>query len=348
MSKIASTMRGIHLTGHGGLDMLRFRDDIPVPRPGPREVLIRVAAAGVNNTDINTRLAWYSKKDGAGEDATWSGEPLSFPRIQGIDVCGEIVAVGDGVAAERVGERVLVEPCLREAKGEELTQPWFLGSECDGGFAEYCVVAARHAWRIDCTLTNAELASFPCSYSTAENMLVRSRVTAADRVLVTGASGGVGSAAVQLAKARGAEVIAVTSPSKAADLEQLGVDRAISREEDLVQALGSNGIDVVLDLVAGDQWPSFLEVLRPGGRYAVAGAVAGPIVSLDVRTLYLKDLSLFGCTALEPETFPNLIRVIEERRIKPVVAEVFPLAQIARAQTVFAEKNYIGKLVLEI
>jgi len=348
MSEIASTMRGVHLTGHGGLDRLQFRDDIPVPHPGPGDVLIRVAAAGVNNTDINTRLAWYSKKDGAGEDATWSGEPLAFPRIQGIDVCGEIVAVGEGVAAERVGERVLVEPCLREANGVELTQPWFLGSECDGGFAEYCRVAARHAWRIDCALTDVELASFPCSYSTAENMLVRSRVTAGDRVLVTGASGGVGSAAVQLAKARGAEVIAVTSPTKATALEQLGADRAISREEDLVQTLGSNGVDVVLDLVAGDQWPNFLEVLRPGGRYAVAGAVAGPIVSLDVRTLYLKDLSLFGCTALEPETFPNLIRVIEEQRIAPIVAEVFPLEEIAKAQTVFAEKNYIGKLVLEI
>lgn len=303
-------MRGIHLVGHGETDMLRFRDDIPVPRPGSRDVLIRVAAAGINNTDINTRLAWYSKKGGAGEDATWTGEPLAFPRIQGIDVCGEIVAVGGGVSSDRLGERVLVEPCLREVDGVEREPPWFLGSECDGGFAEYCLVAARHAWRIDSPLTDIELASFPCSYSTAENMLTRARVTAEDRVLVTGASGGVGSAAVQLAKARGAEVIAVTSPAKAASLERLGADRAIFRDMDLVDTLGRNGIDVVLDLVAGEQWPTFLEVLRPGGRYAASGAVAGPIVSLDVRTLYLKDLSLFGCTVLEPETFPNLIRLI--------------------------------------
>ncbi len=348
VTDMPEVMRGVHLVGHGGPEMLQFRDDVPVPRPGPGDVLIRVAAAGVNNTDINTRLAWYSKKDGAGEDASWSGTPLAFPRIQGIDVCGEIVAVGPGVAAERIGERVLVEPCLREANGAELDQPWFLGSECDGGFAEYCRVAARHAWRVDCALTDVELASFPCSYSTAENMLVRARVTASDRVLVTGASGGVGSAAVQLTKARGAEVIAATSSAKAAALRELGADRTVSRQEELVQTLGSNSVDVVLDLVAGDQWPSFLEVLHPGGRNAVAGAVAGPIVPLDVRTLYLKDLSLFGCTALEPETFPNLVRAIEEQRIKPLVAEVFPLEKITEAQSAFAEKNYTGKLVLEI
>jgi NADPH:quinone reductase-like Zn-dependent oxidoreductase len=348
MSKTPTTMRGVWLTGHGGLDMLELRDDLPVPRPGSRDVLIRVAAAGVNNTDINTRTAWYSKQAGATEDASWSGPPLSLPRIQGADVCGEIVATGQDIETGRIGERVLVEPCLREVDGKILDQAWYLGSECDGGFAEYMVVAARHAWHIDSSLSAIELASFPCSYSTAENMLIRSRVAESDRVLVTGASGGVGSAVVQLAKLRGARVIAVTSAAKAEEIRRLGADQTLERGEDFVQTLGSNSIDVVIDLVAGEQWPGFLEVLRPGGRYAVAGAIGGALVNLDVRTLYLKDLSLLGCTVLEPEAFPNLIRAIEDGGIDPIVAATYPLESIAEAQTAFQTKQHVGKLVLTV
>lgn len=341
-------MRGVWLTGHGGLDKLEVRDDIPVPRPGRGEVLIRVAAAGVNNTDINTRLAWYSKHEGASEDASWAGEPIPFPRIQGIDVCGRIVEAGEGVGAERVGERVLVEPCLREAGGRALERPWYLGSECDGGFAEYVTVAARHAYRIDSELDDVALASFPCSYSTAENLLRRAHVSPGQRVLVTGASGGVGSAAVQLAKMRGAHVIAATSPDKAGHLLRLGAERTIGRDDDLVDTLGRESIDVVVDLVAGPRFPELLEALRPGGRYAVSGAIGGPLVELDVRTLYLKDLTLHGCTALDPEVFPALVGYIEQGRIVPVVAGTYPLERIAEAQTAFLSKRHVGKLVLTV
>lgn len=348
MSERPTTMRGVWLTGHGDLDKLELRSDIPVPRPGRREVLIRVAASGVNNTDINTRTAWYSKKDGAGEDASWAGAPIRFPRIQGADVCGRIVAVGEEVSADRVGERVLIEPCIREANGEELERPWYFGSECDGGFAEYTVVASRHAYRVESALRDTELASFPCSYSTAENLLTRSKVQSGDRVLVTGASGGVGSAAVQLAKARAAEVVAVTSRAKSQDVLRLGAERTLAREDSVVDTLGRDSIDVVIDLVAGQKWPTLLDVLRPGGRYAVAGAIGGPVVELDVRTLYLKDLSLFGCTVLEPEVFTNLIEHIERERIAPVVAETFPLEQISDAQTAFLSKKHVGKIVLTL
>lgn len=348
MSELPKTMRGVWLTGHGDIDKLEVRGDIPVPRPGPRDVLIRVAAAGVNNTDINTRTAWYSKGDGASEDASWSGAPINFPRIQGIDVCGRIVAVGEEVSADRIGERVLIEPCLREANGQELEQPWFFGSECDGGFAEYTVVASRHAYKIESALSDAELASFPCSYSTAENLLTRAKIAAGDRVLITGASGGVGSAAIQLARVRGAKVIAVTSPAKSEALLRLGAEKALARDDNVVEKLGRNSVDAVVDLVAGPHWPQFLDVLRPGGRYAVAGAIGGPIVELDVRTLYLKDLSLFGCTALEPEVFSNLIDYIERGRISPLVAETFPLERIADAQTTFLSKRHIGKIVLTL
>lgn len=112
MTDLPATMRGVWLIGHGDLDKLDIRQDIPVPVPGPRDVLIRVAAAGVNNTDINTRAAWYSKLDGSSEDAGWTGSPLQFPRIQGADVCGHIVAVGPNVNTDRIGERILIEPCL--------------------------------------------------------------------------------------------------------------------------------------------------------------------------------------------------------------------------------------------
>jgi len=345
---LPETMCGVVLTGHGGPEALDWREDLPVPHPGPGDAVIRVSAAGVNNTDINTRIAWYSKAGAAADDASWTGAPLQFPRLQGADVCGRIVAVGTGVDPARIGERVLVEPCLREAGGEPLDPPWYFGSECDGGFAQYTRVAARHAVAIDSDLTDVELASFPCSYSTAENMLTRAGVGEGDRVLVTGASGGVGSAAVQLARARGARIIAVTSASKAAALTGLGADRTLDRDDDFAAVLGRNSVDVAIDLVAGPAWPSLLEILRPGGRYAVAGAIAGPLVTLDVRTLYLKDLSFFGCTVLDPGVFEALVRRIERGDVRPLVAETYPLRDIAKAQAAFAEKGYIGKIVLEV
>lgn len=341
-------MYGVVLTGHGGPEMLQWRDDLATPSPMKGDVIIEVSAAGVNNTDLNTRIGWYSKGDAASEDASWSGTALSFPFIQGADVCGTIVAVGEGVNPERIGERVLIEPCLREANGEALELPWYYGSECDGGFAQYTRVAARHAISINSDLTDVELASFPCSYSTAENMLTRARVKESDVVLVTGASGGVGSATVQLARARGARVIAVTSASKAPLLSVLGAEKTLNRDDDYLAELGANSVDVVIDLVAGPKWPALLDILRPFGRYAVAGAIAGPIVDLDVRTLYLKDLSFFGCTILEPEVFGNLVKRIESKQIKPLVAETFALADIGQAQASFSEKGHVGKIVLTV
>ena len=345
---ISDTMSGVVLMGHGGPEMLQWRDDLPTPRPGPGDVLIRITAAAVNNTDVNTRLAWYSKGDAASDDASWSGKPLVFPRIQGADACGEIVDVGRDVDRSRIGERVLVEPCIRVADGERLYPAWYFGSECDGGFAQYARVAACHAHPVNSTLTDHELASFPCSYSTAENMLTRSRVGVGDRVLVTGASGGVGSAAVQLARARGAEVMAVTSPSKSAAIEQLGALSTFARDDDLIAMLGAKSVDVVIDLVAGPTWPMLIDVLSPGGRYAVSGAIAGPMVELDVRTLYLNDISFFGCTVLDDGVFSNLIRRIEEGVISPLVAETYPLRDIALAQESFGQKSHIGKIVLDI
>ncbi|EPM7911656.1 alcohol dehydrogenase family protein [Vibrio alginolyticus] len=348
MTTIPKVMKGVQLIGHGGPDMLRYRDDLPVPVPSPDDVLIQVAAAGVNNTDINTRTAWYSKNDANSMDASWSGDALSLPRIQGADVCGTIVAVGENICPSRIGQRVLIEPCITRFHSQALSSPWYFGSECDGGFAQFTVVDSKHAYAVNSSLSDIDLASFPCSYSTAENMLVRSNVTASDTVLISGASGGVGSAAIQLAKARGAYVIAIASPEKKEQITALGANQVIPRDANLTATLGENSVDVVIDLVAGEQWPQFLQVLKPGSRYAVSGAIGGPIVELDVRTLYLKDLALFGCTVLASEVFGNLVRYIEQNAIRPLVAESFPLNQIGQAQEVFSRKQHIGKLVLEI
>lgn len=347
MHSIKKQMKGIQLLAHGGTEMLCYREDLSVPQPHADEVLIAVSAAAVNNTDINTRIGWYSKGDSS-DDASWSGDALQFPRIQGADVCGRIVAVGDNVSPERIGQRVLIEPCLIEINGQSTSKPGYFGSECDGGFAEYTVVASRHAYTVNSTMSDIQLASFPCSYSTAENMLTRASVCAQDKVLITGASGGVGSAAIQLAKARGARVIALTSANKMQQLLALGADEVISRADDLIDTLGECAVDVVIDLVAGPQWPHLLQVLSPHGRYAVSGAIAGPMVNLDVRTLYLKDLSFFGCTVLAPEVFQNLITRIEQQQIQPLVAQTFALQEIARAQQLFNDKQHIGKIVLQV
>lgn len=355
------TMHAVLLNGHGGMDQLEYRTDVPVPRPGPGEVLIRVAAAGVNNTDVNTRIGWYSKSMGQATeaggangfegvnptDASWSGEAMEFPRIQGADCCGYIAAVGHGVAPSRVGERVLVRTMLRSPVDHRPYECWTFGSECDGAFAQFTVAPAREVHKVTCDWSDTDLASIPCACSTAENMLHRVGL-GAETVLITGASGGVGSAAVQLAGRRGATVIAISSPAKADEVRALGADRVVDRGADLLATLGEGSIDVVVDLVGGEQWPELLDILRRGGRYVTAGAIAGPLARIDLRTLYLKDLTLMGCTFQDDEVFTNLVRYIEAGEIRPHVAEVFPLKEIHRAQEMFLSKTFTGKLVLTI
>lgn len=354
MRDIPATMRGVILTGHGGPEKLEWREDLPVPAPAPGQVLIKVGASAVNNTDINTRIGWYSKAvrgdtasgtagfDVTPEDGGWSGA-LAFPRIQGADCCGRIVAVGDGVDPSRVGERVMVRPMHPPMNPGSDLQLITFGSEYDGGFADYTVTWSEHALRVASDLTDVELASFPCAFSTAEGMIQRAAL-GAERVLITGASGGVGSAAIQLAKRRGAHVTAVTSPAKADTLRDLGADAVAGRDD----ALPGNAFDVVLDLVGGPRWPLLLDALRSGGRYAVAGAIAGPIVELDLRTLYLKDLTLLGCTRQAPSVFTDLICYIERGEIRPLIAETYPLREIRAAQAAFQDKGYTGKIGLTL
>lgn len=357
---IPKTMSGVVLVGHGGFDKLEFRNDLPVPRPGPGEVLIRVAAAAINNTDINTRIGWYSKgvrsgtSDGGSvgfattqdDDASWTGEALSFPRIQGADCCGYIVAVGDEVGPDRIGERVIVRNLLRTYVNWRPWECWTFGSECDGAFAQYATAPSRETYHVDCNWSDVELATVPCAYSTAEGMLHRASLRSDESVLITGASGGVGSAAVQLSKRRGARVIAVSGRDKIEQVRALGADEVVPRDAKLAERLGRDSVDVVLDVAAGPSFPELLDVLRRGGRYAVAGAIAGPIVELDVRTLYLKDLTFYGCTFQDDDVFENLMSYVERGEIRPHVGKVYPLSDIVQAQQDFLSKKITGKIVL--
>ncbi len=337
---VPATMAAMLLTGHGGPEMLVYRTDVPVPRPGLGEVLVRVGAAGINNTDINTRLGWYAA--GGSDAGGWAGA-IAFPRIQGADVCGRIAAVGPGVAPTRLGERVLVQSCLCSLR--QGTQDVWLGSERDGGFAQFVAVPSADAYAIDSALSDAELASFPCAYGTAQNLLTRAGVTAGERVLITGASGGVGSAAVQLAVRRGAEVLALAAAEKLPDCAALGASGLIARNTALTASIPINSIDAVIDVVGGSAWPELLDILKPRGRYAVSGAIAGPLVTLDLRKLYLKDLTFLGCTAQDSEGFRALIRTIEANAIRPRVAKTYPLADLIDAQQDFLAKKHTGKLV---
>ncbi len=353
-SNLPVLMTAVLTTGHGGYEVLEYRQDVLRPDPKPGEVLIRVGAAGVNNTDINTRTGWYSKSvsgatsdGGASEanDASWSGLPLNFPLIQGADICGRIVGVGYGVASNRISERVIV-PTMQPATGGGPFDTFTVGSECSGGFAQFVAMRASQAYKINSALSDAELASFPCAYSTAENMLHRVGVKSGDVVFITGASGGVGSAAVQLARRRGATVVAQTGASKSKELLALGASRTVDRNADLPNEIGSETIDVVIDIVGGPTWPHMLEVLKRGGRYVVSGAIAGPMVELDLRRLYLKDLTFLGCTAQHPDVFGNLVGYIERGEIRPLVAKTYPLKDIVAAQTEFQLKKHVGKIVL--
>lgn len=345
-------MRAVMLTGFGGFEQLAFRTDVAVPKPAAGELLIKVGAAAVNNTDINTRIGWYSSAvDGATAAGSeigfaetggegWSGTPFSFPRIQGIDAVGRVVAVGAGVDIARLGERVLVEPCFRADDGSLA----YFGSERDGGFADYAAVPARHAHKIVSDLSDVELAGFPCAFLTAETMIERIGLSAGEHVLITGASGGVGSAAIQLARRRGAHVVAMAGAAKHAELQGLGAEVLLDRDA----RLSDDSIDAVIDVVGGDRFPALLAMLRRGGRYAVAGAIAGPLVTLDLRILYLKDLSFHGCTVPPPGLFSQLVGIIERGEIKPQVSAIYPLDAMIDAQRAFLSKAHIGKIIIEI
>lgn len=347
------TMHAVVLTGHGGLDMLEYRDDVPVPQPAWDEVLLEVSACGMNNTDVWVRQGAYGLEDDPDAVSTWrrGRSTLTFPRIQGTDSVGRIVAVGDGVDSSRIGERVMVDFSIYNRDDDSLADIDYIGHGRDGGYAEFQAVPADHAHVVDADITDAGLATFCCAYLTGEHMLDRVRLAAGERILVTGASGGVGSGIIQLARARGAIPYAVTSEGKADEVRVIGAEGVVLRDRgDLVEAveevLAGQPIDVVADLVAGDMFNDLLRILRPEGRYTTSGAIAGPVVSLDLRTMYLKHLELHGSSQGTRGAFRRLVGYIESGAIRPLLGGTYKLSDFNRAQTEFMAKGFIGNLVV--
>ncbi|ACI58675.1 NADPH:quinone reductase-like Zn-dependent oxidoreductase [Rhizobium leguminosarum] len=350
---IPEKMAAVLLTGHGGLDKLVYVRDAPVPTPADGEVLIRVTACGMNNTDVWVRQGAYGTEDDPSAVSTWrrQGNTLSFPRIQGTDTVGHIVDVGAGVDPARIGERVMVDFSIYNRDDDSLADIDYMGHGRDGGYAEYMALPAENAHVVATDLTDVELATFCCAYLTGERMLERARLAAGERVLVTGASGGVGSAIIQLARARGAIPIAVAGPGKETAMLEIGAEAVVTRGKgDLVEEVHSASrgqpIDVVADLVGGPLFNDLLKILRPEGRYTTAGAIAGPVVQLDLRTMYLKQLELHGSSQGSRADFRRLVGYIESRKIRPLVGGVYPLSEFHRAQTDFMAKNFVGKLVV--
>jgi len=360
ISDCKETMKAVVTTGNGGYEKLDYRD-VPVPTLGPGEVLIQVLAAGVNNTEINTRLGWYSskvttsttsldseeKEKKATEESADGGwnKATPFPFIQGTDCCGRVVAAFSENDKKLINKRVLVRPCIRSQGWDSLENIW-MASDFDGAFAQFVKVPAEEVFPVDCDWSDSELGTIPCAYGTAENMIHRAKVKKGDRVLIAGASGGVGSAAVQLAKRRGATVIAIAGKTKLEKLLEIGADKVISRDDDVLEILGEKSVNVVVDNVAGANFPKMIKALKRGGKFVSSGAIAGPLVELDMRDFYLKDLTLIGCTAWDEPVFPNLISYIEKGEIKPLLAKTFTLENIVEAQKEFALKKHVGKFVL--
>ncbi|MEM9138460.1 MAG: zinc-binding dehydrogenase [Pseudomonadota bacterium] len=344
---LPSVMSGVQLVAHGGPESLVWNEAIPMPRPGPGEALVQVLAAGVNNTDINTRVGWYAKEvTGAtadtqdGVEAGGFAGALNFPLIQGGDLCGRVV-VSDGGPA--VGARVTCQINQPEPTDAAPAAYRVIGSDYDGAFAEFCAVPVCHLHDVSASpLSDVEIAAMPCAFGTAAALLDRAGVGEGDRVLITGASGGVGLAAVQLAALDGAAVTGVASAAKQDAVREAGAHAVLGRED----VPGAGTYDAVVDLVGGPGWGGLIDALRPGGRYAVAGAIAGPIVEADLRTIYLNDISIFGTTFQPAQVFERLVERMNAGTVRPLISATYPLADIHRAQADFDAKTHAGKLVL--
>lgn len=361
---IPNTMKAMVLTGHGDVDKLEYQD-VPVPAPGPGKVLVQVTATAKNNTDRKAREGLYPTKKGEMTSFQMGGKPtLVFPRIQGADIAGRIAAVGDGVDESRIGERGLLDFNIyaNDRRDINLTPDYF-GHGADGGYAEYVALPADQFHHIpNPELGDAEVASMGmCSYQTAMHMLTSARIKAGERVLVTGASGGVGTALIQLCRIMGAKPYALSKQDKAAALLELGAEAVLDRSDmdsfvDRVKAeTGGKPIDAVMDLVGGEMTDVFIDTMifdmnarSSYPRLSIAGASGGNISEILWTRIYLYQVQIFGVSHGTREEAEQLMAWIRGGQLKPVLHGAFRLSDLHRAEEYFVNRgsNYLGKIVI--
>ncbi|MCK0714477.1 zinc-binding dehydrogenase [Chromohalobacter sarecensis] len=363
---LPDTMAAMLLTEHGDIDKLVYRQDVSAPRPARGEVLVQVTATAKNNTDRKAREGLYPTKD-KGDTTSFQigGSPtLTFPRIQGADVAGRVVAVGEDVSAERIGQRGLLDfNIYADARPDINLTPDYYGHGADGGFAEYIAVPSAQFHTVDNPeLADAELAAMGmCSYQTALHMLNAANVKAGERVLVTGASGGVGTALIRLCRIMGATPYALSQPDKAEALLALGAEAVLDRSDmqdftEKVRALTQDHpIDAVMDLVGGEMTDRFIDTMifdmtrrTTYPRLSIAGASGGNISEIMWTRIYLYQVQIFGVSHGTRDEAEQLVAWIREGKLKPVLHAAFKLSELHDAERYFVNRNsnYLGKIVI--
>jgi NADPH:quinone reductase-like Zn-dependent oxidoreductase len=332
-------MRALVLRQHGGLEDLRVIDDYPTPQPIEGHVVIRVRASSFNYHDVFTVRGM-------------PGIKVPLPVIIGLDMAGEIAEVGSGMTGWKAGDRVLVNP-VNKKKG-------LMGEMLDGGMAEYCLVAADQLVAMPAGVSFEDAATLPVAYGTAHRMLItHETVKAGERVLILGASGGVGTGCVILAKLLGAEVIAcTTSAEKIERLRRLGADevldvRAVDFSKWAVERYGKpqrrsyeGGVDVVINFTGGDTWVPSLRCLKRGGKLLVCGATAGHDPKEDLRYVWSFEIKIIGSNSFYDEDLKALLQLIQDGKVKPVIDKVLPLEQAREGLRLIQDREVIGKVVV--
>lgn len=363
---VPTTMAAMLLTGHGGIEKLEYHQDVATPQPQTGEVLVQVTATAKNNTDRKAREGLYPTKDkGDVTSFAMGGTPtFTFPRIQGADVAGRIVAVGEGVDAGRIGQRGLLDFNIYADERRDINlTPDYYGHGADGGYAEYIAVPADQFYHVpNPELHDAELASMGmCSYQTAYHMMTAANVSAGERVLVSGASGGVGTALIQLCRIVGAIPYAVSQLDKADSLAALGAEAVIDRGdlptfvERVLATTDGKPIDAVMDLVGGEMTNLFIDTMivdmqgrASYPRLSIAGASGGNLSEMMWTRVYLYQVQIFGVSHGTREEAEQLVAWIRSGELKPVLHAAFKLSELHDAERYFVNRgsNYLGKIVI--